>query len=247
MDLKTDHVKDAVFWHLNRRDINEINRFIKVSPWKIGKTKHFGTEKNLRWQSFLQADNVIVNDRTKKAYPFDYILNYIVKKFLQQNGDPELDSDFPFNPNLESLSDPKSLLIAANQTLNYSLTLLYELILEDVREKHFPSKPSRSTCLWTIPDDEKQIEMWTKGLMRGLNSVKRSPELIKLSLTGKIHCGNSYYHKSNSLGLTKLYERAFKYWRSEPSPDPKCEYLFEGEAKVLDIIPLDRFLQSRAK
>jgi uncharacterized protein len=124
---------------------------------------------------------------------------------------------------------------------------LVEDVLEEIRLKHFPDKPSRIKGLFVCQDDRKSMERWLEILIYNTELLEPMPQMIKLSLMGNIHCGNFSHVRRylNEIDLENCYESAFKYWRSEPGIDPNEpeEYVFTGEVKVLDVIPLDQFIK----
>lgn len=105
-----------------------------------------------------------------------------------------------------------------------------ETIFEEVRQKHFPDTPSRISCLWVIPENEKVIEFWKKELCRDKES-----QLLKLSLTGKIHRANQSHLALSYRSMDFTRQQAINYWSGKPGNDEiEDEYLFQGKVEVLE-------------
>jgi hypothetical protein len=114
--------------------------------------------------------------------------------------------------------------------LSEYLKLTREWVFEEVRREFFPNLPSRHRCLWVIPDDTEAIRYWWR-------TMGKTGEILKLELTGKIYRTNQQYLKATTASLDQIRMNAFKYWSGASGDNPaEDEYLFEGFAKVLDVV-----------
>lgn len=108
-----------------------------------------------------------------------------------------------------------------------------ELLFEEMRKDFFPSLPSRTRCLWVMPDNKETIQYWSNELnVEGLEH-----KLVKLSLTGKLFKANQQHLEINHIiSFDEMRQKAFKYWSgSSGQSEAETEYLFEGFATVLSV------------
>lgn len=121
------------------------------------------------------------------------------------------------------------------------MKVVRELIFEEIRNEFFPSFPSRTRCLWVLPDNEETIKFWREEL-------KGQQVLLKLSLTGKVFEANQQYLSiAKEFSLDELRQKAFRYWSGASGTNSaEIEVLFEGFAKVLSVEenPLKRFRET---
>jgi hypothetical protein len=113
------------------------------------------------------------------------------------------------------------------------MKLVRELTFEEVRKDFFPSFPSRTRCLWVVPDNNDTLEYWWKELnVDGCEKV-----LLKLSLTGKIFKANQQHLALNqTFSLDFMRQKAFRYWSGTSGENPnETEILFEGFSNVLSV------------
>ena len=127
--------------------------------------------------------------------------------------------------------DPSKTILELLPMIGTHLSVIRELIFEDVRRTFFPEKFSRLTGVHIIPATKEALAFWLPKL--------KTPhaKIYKLELTGKIHSSPLALLSTNSLAADFLTNRAYQYWLNEVSLDsPDDEYIFEGIARVLDII-----------
>ncbi|MCR4581260.1 MAG: DUF2441 domain-containing protein [Bacilli bacterium] len=106
-----------------------------------------------------------------------------------------------------------------------------EEILEEVRRKHYPTRPSRYKCMWLT--NAESIETWLKFVtlkdsIYQVFEVEVDGNLFK-SCDGLLPQG--YYDPEYAMEL------AHKYWNPVPdylSGRDDIEYLFEGNAKIIE-------------
>jgi hypothetical protein len=105
---------------------------------------------------------------------------------------------------------------------------LREVIFESVRANHYPELPSRTSCLWVIPTDDKE------NLQQWLDIIGGNGELLEVELTGKVHKGNEFFLKMGTFkNIEDYYSHAHNYWQSTHA-DSAYEYLFEGTCKIVN-------------
>ena len=104
-----------------------------------------------------------------------------------------------------------------------------ELILEEVRYKHFNNLPSRRSCMWLT--DEESLDRWYKLL-----NYKDGYSLYEVDVDGNIFVSTNTLLPKSHCSRDLMYRASFDYWnpKEENLKDAKDkEYLFEGEVKVL--------------
>lgn len=102
-----------------------------------------------------------------------------------------------------------------------------EQIFEDIRQKHYPTLPSRQKCLWVCEED--QLSYW-KTMKE---NCQRS--LLTLELNGELFCGDDHWLTADTFSSVVCSERAKHYWDGEMSISPRKEFLFYGKAIVKGI------------
>ena len=109
-----------------------------------------------------------------------------------------------------------------------------ETIFEEIRRKHFPSLPSRQTCIWVLPHSEEHLNYWINRL--DCNSGEPY-QILELKCTGKIFYGNENYVKTIKGGLNPLRELAMKYWSANDVDTNalNTEIIFHGLFSVQDM------------
>ena len=115
------------------------------------------------------------------------------------------------------------------KTINNDAFVLRELALEEVRKNKYPNYPSRLNCLYVTKDKEDAIN-WSNILKRNKKVCK---QILTLELTGELFTFDGSLMKRLNTSYQKQLEMAEEYWNSIPSSNP--EYLFYGEAKVIDV------------
>lgn len=115
------------------------------------------------------------------------------------------------------------------KTINNDAFVLRELALEEVRKNKYSNYPSRLNCLYVTKDKEDAI-YWSNILKRNNKECK---QILTLELTGELFVGDGSLMKRLNISYQKQLEMAEEYWNSKPVSNP--EYLFYGEAKVVDI------------
>jgi hypothetical protein len=106
-----------------------------------------------------------------------------------------------------------------------------EMILEEVRLKSFPTRPSRYTCMWLT--DKDGIDEWYKKLHRPSDGEYK---IFEVEADGNIFLSSSLLLPHTSFPHEKMYGCAYRYW----NPDDRSlkviesrEYLLEGQARLV--------------
>ncbi|WP_026562501.1 DUF2441 domain-containing protein [Bacillus sp. J37] len=153
-----------------------------------------------------------------------------------------------FFQNAIKLSKEYKHLIETNQAFNtnkdtlgyvftgteHLLKSMREEIFERIRSDKFSELPSRQKCLWVIPEGNvENLDYWRKVFS------KDGGDLLKLSLTGKIHTTNEEFVSLNLFNgsVKNIEESAYKYWNGEKGKSQE-ETLFEGKAIVVNVLEL---------
>lgn len=101
-----------------------------------------------------------------------------------------------------------------------------EQVFEAVRLHEYPELPSRQKCLWVTQQD--QVPYWRT--MHNRDQVN----LLTLRLNGDIFCGDDHWLKADTLSSIVYEQRARHYWAGEMHVTPRKEFLFSGEATIIE-------------
>jgi hypothetical protein len=131
--------------------------------------------------------------------------------------------------------NPEETIKELDRALKDYLILVREWIFEEIRKEFFPNLPSRQRCLFVIPNDVQSLNYWR-------NTLGKNGNILKLELTGKLHRANQLHLDLTTDNLDHIRGKAFKYWAgASGSNSAEDEYLFEGFAKVLEIVSVESF------
>ena len=114
-------------------------------------------------------------------------------------------------------------------TVNNDAFVIRELALEEVRKNKYPDYPSRLNALYVTKDKEDAIK-WGSILKRNGKICK---QILTLELTGTIFIGDGNLIKRQNISYQEQIKIAEKYWNQTSNKIE--EYLFYGQAKVIDI------------
>jgi hypothetical protein len=117
----------------------------------------------------------------------------------------------------------------AVQIAQHYIMLCRELIMEEIREKHFPHLPSRKTCIWAA-EDLDLARFWVQRL-GGQNA-----RILELEVSGALHRADASLMVGDSEPLSETYANGYAYWRGERSRNPEMETLFTGTARIVSIV-----------
>lgn len=115
-------------------------------------------------------------------------------------------------------------------TLNNDAFVLREIALEKYRSENYPNYPSRLHCLYVTPDKEDS-KKWIKILKR---NNKVCNQILTFELIGDLYVfdGGLMYRLNQS--FDNYLKNAKEYWdKADNLKEP--EYLFYGQAKVVDV------------
>jgi len=166
----------------------------------------------------LIFDSNTHNKMYDEVYNKEYILNGIDANELICNKRRNND----YNLSVEELN----LLL---NTVNNDAFILRELALEEVRKNKYNSYPSRLSCLYVAKEKADAYD-WIKVLKRDKKDCK---QILTLELTGELFKADGSLMTRQNISYQKHLDIAEKYWESNSITTP--EYLFYGEAKVIDI------------
>lgn len=126
--------------------------------------------------------------------------------------------------NVPITSDLNNLL----QVITFYWHYTRERVLEDVRVELYPELPSRMRSLWLC--DKENLDYWYNHFSN------REYRVLKMVLEGNLSKHDATHIEGNPRSLIKLREDAKRYWSGEIIDSNKTEYLFEGKAKVVEIL-----------
>ena len=130
--------------------------------------------------------------------------------------------------NIDYSLSPEELEMVIN-TVNNDAYVLRELALEEIRKTKYPSYPSRLNALYVTKNKEDAFT-WSSILKRNKKVCK---QILTLELTGELFVGDGNIIKRQNISFQKQLDNADIYWSGKTSENP--EYLFYGEARVVDI------------
>ena len=226
------------FLHINRSPEEELPRCGK-GQWIPGKSYTFGGQKNPRMRLY---DNMswgvqFPDGQGGEKFCFTDQLVLEMLKYLKTGiKHPNLAQVFHY--------DLEKTLKKAHETMYHLNSILREYIFEEVRRERFPNYPSRSNCLYLFNDGKPDLAYWIQGLMIQNFPPVLSAELVVFSLRGKIFATNritGVFLPLVTASPVWWRAKALEYWGGsvEDSPDAE-EILFEGEATVESVIPIER-------
>ena len=127
--------------------------------------------------------------------------------------------------------NPSDTLMEILPMMRTQMTLIRELIFEEIRKEHFSEKLSRYKGLHVIPAAKESLSFWLAQLKTP------NAKIYKLELTGKLHRAAYKLLNVSSVPPEYIKYNAYQYWLgNENNEDSNDECLFEGLAKVVEII-----------
>ncbi len=208
--MASEVVRNKKFYHIQRKAPIQFEKGIK----------YFTDKKNNFFNQFY-ASCPWFRSKDGESYPINQIVKALIEYYVENKEKrKELDSLYEDIPSILKLID---------EGIVYITMMLRELVLENIRQKLFPDKPSRLYCIWLI-NNEDSLKFW-KNKLEGQQYF-----IYLLSVNGKIHTGNSEYLKNEIVSLTEYEENAKNYWLSVEINTPKDEVIFMGEFLVEKVI-----------
>ena len=181
----------------------------RENSWNVGDVLVCGEKENEFWRICKNYSRTVSVDGTEMS---------VFQMFKQVSNFEVTQNNITFlYENLKSIS---------KETAFY----IREQVFEDIRQKYYPSLPSRQKCLWVSEYD--QIPYW-KTMKE---DCRRS--LLTLELSGELFCVDEHWLTADTFSSVVYSERAKRYWAGEMSPAPRKEFLFYGKAIVKEITPI---------
>ncbi|MCH7499996.1 MAG: DUF2441 domain-containing protein [Nitrospinae bacterium] len=207
---------DNVFYHVNKWLEIPMSDFPSYSRMEEGDTINYRGEDNhfIRHLRTLEGFEFLDDAGHPDIHPMEKILNELNSEEYKNN------REFP-----DSI----------RRILGHYQDLTQELTLELIRIKNFKTKPSRFKCLW-LAVTYKSAKEWKIKCAGGYKS-----QILKVQAEGNIHRCEASHLDFKSKPLNELMEKACLYWKGvEIGPLRQEEILFEGEAKVIEVLPNDQ-------
>lgn len=162
-------------------------------------------------------------------------LNFSIKR--------DLDSDFKLgDERLVTLArdykekgiSPDDLIAEMTKKLDRAESLTCQLAMEFVREKYFPSLPSRFKCMYFSSTAEECMEGYSGAVKR---RTDRHYQVVSARLNGRAFYSRSVPIVRPGWSFLEYCDFAMKYWgQDEHSTDPILEIFFEGDVEIVDIL-----------
>lgn len=211
-------IKKQIFFHVT----NDLN-------WQSGRSYFIGSDKATRYAELMQESFVSLgSDGTN--IPMSMIAEGMDLYLNHQKKLEELEKNYHF--------DAARTFRELAPMINAQLTLIRELIFEEVRKEYFSNCISRYNAIQVIPCQRESLSYWLPLLK------KPKAKVYKLALTGKIHRANCNLLTTDINTPKQMQENAYQYWlgnNEENAIDDEC--LFEGVAKVLEVINTDKIIK----
>lgn len=102
-----------------------------------------------------------------------------------------------------------------------------EYVIEQKRIEINKDLPSRWRCIWL--SDEEHLPYWK-------SEVNNYYQIVKMNLNGKLFLGDAHWIERQPIPFQDLRKYAEYYWNKQIFRPGKLEYLFEGEAEVIEIL-----------
>ena len=175
------------------------------------------------YKEYKKGDILIFNEKThNKMYDEVYNKEF---KYTRMDANELLHIKKKNNDNIFNKEELELII----NTVNNDAFIIRELALEEVRKNKYPNYPSRLSALYVTKEKEEVIK-WVNILKRNKKTCK---QILTLELTGTIFIGDGNLIKRQNISYQEQLKIAEKYW-SHTSNEIE-EYLFYGQAKVIDI------------
>ena len=119
---------------------------------------------------------------------------------------------------------------------HHTKVALRELAMEEIREKHYPTYPSRIKSLY-VSTDLNDSYMWADSFIKKGRDVY---QIVKLKTTGNAFTGNAYNCFEGTTDKDHNLKESFKYWDNVTEDKSKIIYetIIDGEIEVIEIIKI---------
>ncbi len=120
------------------------------------------------------------------------------------------------------------------ETLEHHTSVaLRELALEEVRQKKYPTYPSRMSCLY-VSKTLEEAESWGQFFAR---IGRPTYHIVKLEINGNCFAGDATKCFKATLDQQENLNLAELYWESAQDENPSvCEMLVDGQIKVVEVV-----------
>ncbi len=169
--------------------------------------------------SFTQVEKLEDGKDIKKYINFSEVLNYTDFK------------DYPRKNQIQLLDMIREYIVLSSSYNRESL-------LEEVRRKRYPNRPSRFECMFLTDEEglENWLEILKKDNLRFYYEKENPIEVFEVEAKGNIFITTSKLIPNINTKLSNMYFEADRYWN--PTEYDLChsnckEYLLEGTAKIL--------------
>src|SRR5690242_18972539 len=212
------HIENGKFFHIHKHN----------SPkWFEGARLNFGQEPNNAWRAFEIARRGITNPKNNEVYTVDMVALRALEFYRKQKAkDPKL--NFYHHDPVKTLAETLDSLFLATR-------MVRELIFEDVRRQMYTSLPSRTSCIWLIPEDPKSVRFWLDNVRGDFKKVYR------VNATGELHRATMQIVMGDTISMSEWRRRAVDYWNGAGSESYDDELILSGDVEVLEEIPVNEF------
>lgn len=212
------HIENQKFFHIHKHN----------SPkWAEGALFTFGLEPNNAWRAFDVARRGITNPKSKEVYTVDMVALRALNFYRKQA---------PKDPKLSFYHhDPVMTLAETLDSLFLATRIVRELIFEDVRRQLYVTLPSRTSCIWLIPEDPRAVRFWLDNVRGDFKKVYR------VNATGELHRAQQQIVMGDTISMSEWRKRAIEYWNGAASESHDDELIFAGNIEVLEEVPVTQF------
>ena len=212
------HIENQKFFHIHKHN----------SPkWFEGARMGFGLEPNNAWRAFEAARRGITNPKTNEIYTVDMVALKALEFYRKQKPKDTRLSFYHYDPVVSLAETLDSLFLATR--------MVRELIFEDVRRQMYTALPSRTSCIWLIPEDPRAVRFWLDS-MRG--DYKR---VFRVNATGELHRATQQIVMGDTISMGEWRKRATDYWNGARTESHDDELLLSGDIEVLEEMPATEF------
>ena len=212
------HIENTKFFHIHKHN----------SPkWFEGARLSFGLEPNNSWRAFEMARRGITNPKSNEVYTVDLVALRALEFYRKQK--PK-DARLGFYHH-----DPVVTLAETLDSLFLATRMVRELIFEDVRRQLYTALPSRTSCIWLIPEDPRSVRFWLDNMRGDYKKVYR------VNATGEMHRATQQIVMGDTISMNEWRKRAVDYWNGAKSESHDDEILLSGDIEVLEEVPVTEF------
>ncbi|HET7921801.1 MAG TPA: DUF2441 domain-containing protein [Gammaproteobacteria bacterium] len=212
------HIENHKYYHIHKHN----------SPtWVEGAKFSFGQQPNNAWRTFEVARRGITNPENNEVYTVDLVAFRALAAYRKTgNRDPRL-SFYHYDP-VKTLAETLDSLFLATR-------MVKELVFEEIRQQMFSNLPSRTGCVWLIPESDKAVRFWLDN-MRG-----DTKKVFRVNATGELHRAAQQPVMGDTISLGEWRKRAQDYWNGADTESYDDELILGGDIEILEEMPLSNF------